>query len=112
MVSANGEVGDYFVAEICLAEELISLRIGSDRRPYSFRWVRFRDAGLNSFSQTAAEPDDLQLPWYIVRFYSWEEEDGFWRFNLNCGHCRWSWNSPWPEVEDAEAGAVSDRGGR
>ena len=58
------------------------------------------EAGLNSFSQSAAEPDDLLL-WYIVGFYSWEQADGFWQFNLNCGHSRWSWNSRWPQVVDA-----------
>jgi hypothetical protein len=100
LVSANGEVGDYFIAELCLAEGSVSLRIASERKPYSFRWVRFREAGLNSFSQTAATPDNLRLPWYIVGFYSKELDDGFWQFTLNCWHSRWSWSSRWPEVED------------
>ena len=108
-MSVNGEVGDYFVAEFSLAEGLVSLRIASERRPYSFRWVRFREASLNSFSQNAAEPDDLQLPWYIVGFHCWDEANGFWRFNLNCSDSRWSWNSRWPDVEDAEPDGAPNR---
>jgi hypothetical protein len=101
VIPVDGEVGDYFIAELGLAERLISLRIASDRRPYSFQWVRFREAGLNSLIQTSSEADALLLPWYIVGFYSWECGNGFWKFNLNCWHTRWSWNSHWPVVEDA-----------
>ena len=101
LVSEHGEVGDYFVAELRLAEGLISLRIASDRRPFAFRWVHFREAALGSFSQNAAEPDDLLLPWSIAGFHSWEQADGFWSFNLICPPSRWSWDSHWPELEDA-----------
>jgi hypothetical protein len=102
MVSAYGQVGDYSVAEIRLSEGLVALRISSDRRPYSFRWIRFRDAALSLFSQNAAEEDDLLLPWGIVGFQSSEQANGFWQFNLNCWHSRWSWNSRWPEIADAK----------
>ena len=104
-VSPDGEVGDYFVAEIALSEGVVALRIASERRPYDFRWVRFRDAWLNSFAQDAAGPDDLLMPWPIVGFHCREHEAGVWKFNLNCWHSRWSWNSRWPEVEDAGNGA-------
>ena len=102
LVSVDGEVGDYFITEVCLSEELVALRIASERQPYSFRWVRFREAGLNSFSHTTAQPENLLLPWYIVGFHCWETENGFWKFNLNCWHSRWSWNSRWPEVADTD----------
>jgi hypothetical protein len=100
LVSADGQVGDFFVAEMRLAEGLVALRLASDRQPYVFRWVRFPEAGLNSFSQSAVEPDDLLLPWEIIGFHSWECANGFWQFNLNCHRSRWSWNSRWPEVEN------------
>jgi len=110
LVSADGQVGDYSIAEICLSEGSVALRMASERRPYVFRWVRFREARLNGFSQNAAEPDDLLLPWGVVGFYSREESGGFWQFTLNCWHCRWSWHSRWPEVENAEPIAAADRG--
>jgi hypothetical protein len=102
VVSAGGQVGDYFVAELRLAEKSVSLRLASERKPYSFRWIVFRDASLTWFSQTAAEEDDLRLPWDIVGFHSWEQAGGLWQFNLNGWHSRWSWVSRWPEVKDAE----------
>ena len=71
LVSPDGDVGDYFVIEIVLAEDAVALRIASERRPYDFRWVRFRDARLISFAQDAAEPDDLLMPWSIVGFHCW-----------------------------------------
>jgi hypothetical protein len=106
VVSDQGEVGDCFVAEICLSEGLVALRIASQRRPYVFRWVRFRDARLIEFSQSAAEPDDLLMPWSVIGFHSWEESNGFWRFNLVCWHSRWSLNSRWPDVDAVESGAA------
>lgn len=102
LVSADGQVGDFFVAEMRLGEKLIELRLASERQPYTFRWFRFREACLNGFSDAAREPDDLCLPWYILGFYSWECPNGFWKFNLTCSRSRWSWNSRWPEVENAD----------
>jgi len=41
LVSIDGEVGDYFIAEMRFAEGLVAVRIASERRPYAFRWVQF-----------------------------------------------------------------------
>lgn len=108
LVSADGQVGDYFVAEMCLSEISVSLRIASQRRPYAFKWVRFSEAGLHSFGQSAAESDDLFLPWDIVGFYCREEAKGFWHFTLTSWHSRWSWDSRWPTVEDLSPGAATE----
>ena len=105
LVSPDGRVGGYFVADFCLAEAVVSLRFASNLQPYSLRRAVFRDASCLWFTQAAAEEDDLELPWEIVGFHS-REEDGRWKFNLNCWHVRWSRVSCWPEVEDAERSAA------
>ena len=99
VVSDCGSVGEHLLAEIRLAEDLISLRIASEQLPYVFRWVHFREAYLGFFQQHASEPDELQLPWGIVGFYCEQLDADRWHFNLNCSHTRWSWESLWPEVE-------------
>lgn len=101
VVSNDGRVGDYIVAEFSLAEAVVSLGLASDRQPYNLRRAVFRDACCLWFTQAAAEEDDLELPWEIVGFHS-QEKDGRWKFNLNSWHVRWSWVSRWPEVEAAE----------
>jgi hypothetical protein len=102
LVSASGQVGDYFVVELRLAEKLLSLRLASERTPYSYRWAIFREVSLLWFNQTAAEEGDLNLPWDIVGFHCLERENDLWQFNLNGWHTRWSWTSHWPVIEEPE----------
>lgn len=105
LVTNDGRVGDFLVAEFSIAEAVVSLRLASERQPYNFRRAVFRDASCLWFTQVAAEEDDLELPWEIVGFHS-QDAGGRWKFNLNCWHVRWSWVSRWPEVEAAEQTAA------
>ncbi len=100
LVAPTGEVGEHCILEFVLAVNSIILRIAPEDREY-VEWTKasFHRAALLHFGQTAAEPDDLYMPWTIVGFHSFQEQDGRWRFNLNTHAVRWSWISEWPVVE-------------
>lgn len=105
IVSADGGVGDYSLAEIRIDEESVRLRISSERLPYVFTWVCFGDVHCLSGGVGQVDPYDRLFPTEIHAFHSWEESwenrAGFWKFALQCQHATWSWFSKWPEVSAA-----------
>lgn len=104
-VSPTGDVGEHCVLQLTLADGAISLRVTPWECEHS-RWTNavFAHASLTWFAQTAADPDDLRMPWGIVGFHCSQQDDGKWQFNLNCRHVRWSWTSDWPVIERATCG--------
>ncbi|HWE34944.1 MAG TPA: hypothetical protein VG406_00110 [Isosphaeraceae bacterium] len=98
-MSPEGEVGDHCVLEFALAEKQLRLRVA----PWEWRFSRwseamFGDFYLERFAHNAGEPDDLRMPWSIVGFHSWRQEDGRCRLSLHCRHIRWNWTSAWPMI--------------
>lgn len=62
--------------------------------------VTFEGAKVLSLSELC-EPDeeDLNPPWDIIGFDSYELQGGRWKFVLVCGALEWQWESEWPKVE-------------
>jgi len=61
----------------------------------------FANAKILYLSQLA-EPDeeeDLNLPWDIIGFDSYELPGRFHKFVMNCRVLEWCWESEWPRVE-------------
>lgn len=103
IVSSDGGIGDYSLAEIRINEQSLHLRISSERQPFVFTWVRFREVHWLSGHVGQVDPYDCLFPTEILGFHSWEEpwerQTGYWKFALKCQHANLTWYSRWPDTE-------------
>ncbi len=61
--------------------------------------ANFREARLASVEAYPAVPGDLDMPWDVIGFDSYELGDGRWQFVLHCDGIEWCFESAWPAAE-------------
>lgn len=105
-VSDGGKVGEHCILAIGIERDqqtdsdVIQLRVTPWDREYSASTVAtFHNAVHIRYQQTTHDPEEMELPWEIVGFYSQAHVDGQRSFRLNCNCCRWAWGSDWPSIE-------------
>jgi hypothetical protein len=111
--SLYGNRGTHGVVEFSLTPGRIRLRVAPWDDPTTSVQAVFSNARFSSLDQYADKGDDLDLPWDIIGFDSYEQPHGRWRFVLHCSAIEWCFESEWPVIESkpAEPKVAPDCGG-
>jgi hypothetical protein len=95
-----GGHGAHGIIEFTLVQGCVRLRLAPWEGLRLITEATFESAKVLSLSQFD-EPDeeDLNLPWDIIGFDSYELPDECWKFVLVCGALEWCWESKWPKLK-------------
>jgi hypothetical protein len=107
-----GNRGTHGLIEFSLLPGCIRLRVAPWEEPAAWVQAEFANARFSSLDQYADQGEDLDLPWDIIGFDSYEQPSGRWQFVLHCQAVEWCFESDWPVIQraPAEPSASADRG--
>jgi hypothetical protein len=94
-----GNRGTHGIFEFTLAPGYIRLRAAPWEEPKVWVLAVFADARLAYVEEYADDGEDLDLPWDIIGFDSYELPAGCWKFVLHCSAIEWCFESAWPDIE-------------
>jgi hypothetical protein len=94
-----GNRGTYGVIEFGLTPGRVRLRVAPWEDPTESVQAVFNNAKFSSLDNYADKGADLDLPWDIIGFDSYEQPNGRWRFVLHCDAVEWCFESEWPVIE-------------
>ncbi len=77
----------------------LRLRLASWSEPEAWVQAVFANMKLFSVNEYADQSDELDLPWDIVGFDSWQLPGNRWRFVLHCDVIEWCFEAEWPVIE-------------
>jgi hypothetical protein len=108
-----GDRGTHGVIEFSLVPGFILLRVAPWDEPTAWVKAGFANARFSSLDQYANKGEELDLPWDIIGFDSYDQPTGRWKFVLHCSSIEWSFESDWPVIErsPAEPKVAPDCGG-
>lgn len=94
-----GDRGTHGVFEFILAPGIVHVRLAPWSEPEASVQAVFANSKLSSVDEYADEIGELDLPWDIIGFDSYELPGKRWRFVLHCDVIEWCFEAEWPVIE-------------
>jgi hypothetical protein len=94
-----GNHGTHGVIEFFLKPGYVRLRLAPWSEPEAWVQAGFANAKLASVETYGHEGDELDLPWDIIGFDSYELPGSRWCFVLHCDVIEWCFEAEWPVIE-------------